>query len=256
VFRRGTSKEEREVDVHHCVEQLPVSQLRPYVECIWYSDPTDDTGIEIVPDGCVDACFVLSERRPRVSLFGTTTRTSGYDLEAGAPYFGVRFRPGMASLFVQEKISDLTNSELQVVGFLGVGADEVLDLRSFAERRMRLESALMVALARNTDQLNGAVKHAVAEINHRYGDVRVRALAASCNLSERQLERLFLERVGITPKLYARIRRFRSVLDHLQDSESVERLNLADVAASYGYTDQSHLARDFRNFSYSVSIPN
>ena len=106
-----------------CIERLPVSQLRPYVESIWYSDPTNDTGFEIVPDGCVDACFVLSERRPRVSLFGTTTRTSAYDLEAGAPYFGVRFRPGMASLFVREKISDLTDSEVQIVDFLGIGAD-------------------------------------------------------------------------------------------------------------------------------------
>jgi transcriptional regulator GlxA family with amidase domain len=120
---------------------------------------------------------------------------------------------------------------------------------------MRLESSLMATLARNADQLNGAVNHAVAEINNRYGDVKVRRLAASCNLSERQLERLFVERVGITPKLYARIRRFRSVLDHLQDPEDAERLNMADVAAAYGYTDQSHLARDFRNFSHSVSAP-
>lgn len=238
-----------------CVERLPVSQLRPFVECIWHSDPTDETRFEIIPDGCVDACFVLSEKRPRVILFGTTTRTSAYDLEVGAPYFGVRFRAGMASLFVQERISDLTDSELQVAGFLGVGADEVVDLRSFSERRMRLESALMAALARNTHRLNDAVNRAVAEINRTYGDVRVRDLAASSNLSERQLERLFVERVGITPKLYARIRRFRSVLDHLQDPEGVKRPNMAEIAASYGYTDQSHMARDFRNFSHTVSAP-
>ena len=122
---------------------------------------------------------MLSEKRPRVILFGTTTRTSAYDLEVGAPYFGVRFRAGMASLFVQERISDLTDSELQVAGFLGVGADEVVDLRSFSERRMRLESALMAALARNTHRLNDAVNRAVAEINRTYGDVRVRDLAAS-----------------------------------------------------------------------------
>ena len=101
---------------------------------------------------------------------------------------------------------------------------------------------MVAALARNTDQLNDAVNRAVAEINHRSGNVKVRELAASCNLSERQLERLFVEQVGITPKLYARIQRFRSVLDHLQ---GFERPNLADIAASYGYTDQSHLARDF-----------
>jgi transcriptional regulator GlxA family with amidase domain len=84
----------------------------------------------------------------------------------------------------------------------------------------------------------------------------VHELAAFCNLSERQLERLFLDRVGITPKLYMRIRRFRSVLNHLEDPVGPERPRLADVAASYGYADQSHMVRDFHDFSHSLTLAN
>jgi len=237
-----------------CEEYLPRLQLRPFVECIWHSEPTVDTGFEIIPDGCVDACFVLSERKPRILLFGTTTRTSAYELEFGASYFGVRFRPGSASLFIQEKISDLTDAEIAVPGFCGLSPDEMLETGTFAERRTHLESALMLALSNEADRTMRTLRHAISVIDSRHGNVRVRDLATSCNLSERQLERLFLDRVGIAPKLYMRIRRFRSVLNHLEDPISQERPRLADVAASYGYADQSHLVRDFHDFSHSLSI--
>lgn len=237
-----------------CEEYLPTPRLRPFVECIWHSEPATDTGFGIIPDGCVDACFVLSERKPRILLFGTTTRTCAYELEAGAPYFGVRFRPGKAPFFIKERISDLTDAQIAVPSFLGLGPEEILETIGFAKRRTRLESALMLALSNGVDGTMRSLSHAISVIDSRHGDVRVRDLATSCNLSERQLERLFLDRVGITPKLYSRIRRFRSVLNHLEDSIGQKRPKLADVAASYGYVDESHLVRDFHSFSHSLFI--
>jgi methylphosphotriester-DNA--protein-cysteine methyltransferase len=173
-------------------------------------------------------------------------------LEASAPYFGVRFRPGRASLFVRENISNLTDTQLAVGNFLGLSAEEVLADETFDRRRSRLESSLLATLSRSDERSTDVVTHAISEINFSNGDVRVRDLAATCNLSERQLERLFIERVGLTPKLYARIQRFRSVLNHLEDPADQGRPKLADVAALYGYADQSHLARDFRNFAHQL----
>jgi len=238
-----------------CREFLPNRELRHFVECIWYSPPVADTRFEIVPDGCVDACFVLSERMPRTLLFGTTTRTSAYELDAGTPYLGVRFRPGSASLFVTERISDLTDAVLAVPRFLELSAEEMLETASMGERRVRLESALTRALWRSFDRHAPSIGRAISVIDSRQGNVRVKELAAECNLSERQVERLFLERVGVAPKLYMRIRRFRSVLSHLEDPPNEQPLRLADIAASFGYADQSHLARDFRDFDYRLSIP-
>jgi AraC-like DNA-binding protein len=77
---------------------------------------------------------------------------------------------------------------------------------------------------------------------------------AACNTSERQLERLFLEQVGVTPKLYARIRRFRSVMQHVEDPLHGDRLSWADIAALFGYTDQSHLVRDFKTFAQELPL--
>jgi methylphosphotriester-DNA--protein-cysteine methyltransferase len=238
-----------------CVEQLPARPLREFVECIWYSDPSEETAFDIVPDGCVDVCYVLSERQPRTLCFGTTTRTSRYEMEAGAPYFGVRFRPGYASMFVPEKISNLTDTQCETPAFLGLGAEEVAELKDFSRRRERLESELLTVLSRTANRAGNPVSRAVSAINARSGDIRIRELAAFCGVSERQLERLFREQVGIAPKLYARIRRFRSVLDSLDDPSGMDLPKMADLAASYGYADQSHLARELRSFSHSPLVP-
>lgn len=237
-----------------CIEHLPIRELRPYVQCVWYSPATDDTEYEIVPDGCVDACFVLSAANPRTLLYGTTTHTTASRLEAGAPYFGVRFRPGKASLFVCEKISELTDAQIPVRDFLGLSAEEVLCQDTFASRRRRIEALLVSTLATANRIEGDALSHAVAAIDASHGQIRVRDVAASCNLSERQLERLFLERVGLSPKRYARIQRFRSVLHHLEDPAEPGRPRLADVAALFGYADQSHLHRDFKEFAHQLPL--
>jgi AraC-like DNA-binding protein len=235
-----------------CIERLPRAELRPFVECLWHTPPADDPAFSIVPDGCVDACFVLSDAEPRVLLFGTTTRTTHYELEPEAAYFGVRFRPGYAGLFLPERIADLTDNQVEIPAFLGLSADEVLEAPTFDARRALSETSLMRALANGVDRATEVVGVAVAAIDTSHGDVRVHELAAACQMSERQLERLFLEKVGIAPKFYARIRRFRSVLTQLDDPAEQSSPRLADLAAWFGYVDQSHLTRDFAAFAHEL----
>ena len=237
-----------------CVEYLPRRQLRSSVECIWRTEPITDTRFDIIPDGSVDACFVLSEQKPRILLFGTTTKTSSYELEAGAVYFGVRFRPGKAGPFVREKACDLTDMQIEAPTFLGLTAEEMLEFKSHVDRRARLESALTRALSGCQEPSLGVFDHALSQIESRCGDIRVRDAAAACNLSERQLERLFMERIGVSPKLYMRILRFRAVLNCLEDPPTERPPRLAEVAVSYGYVDQSHLMRDLQSFSHRLPI--
>lgn len=72
------------------------------------------------------------------------------------------------------------------------------------------------------------------------------SLAAGCGLSVRQFERAFVQRVGVSPKLFARIVRFASAV---QAKRNAPRRSWADIAAHTGYYDQMHLIRDCRGFS-------
>lgn len=75
-------------------------------------------------------------------------------------------------------------------------------------------------------------------------------LAAHVALSQRQLNTLFHREVGMAPKSIARLIRFtrarRMVVQHVALTGS---MTLAQVAHTCGYADQSHLVRDFQQFT-------
>jgi AraC-like DNA-binding protein len=88
------------------------------------------------------------------------------------------------------------------------------------------------------------VTRALERLSDPNGRPSLAAIAAELALSERQLERRFLSRVGMMPKRFARLARFQRAVS-LMDSASA----LAAVAQHAGYYDQSHFVREFRAFA-------
>jgi len=88
------------------------------------------------------------------------------------------------------------------------------------------------------------VAHALARLDGATGDAAVAKIAREVGLSERQLERRFLTRVGVTPRRYASLRRFDRAVALAQSSAT-----LADAALAAGYADQSHFNREFRRYA-------
>jgi len=71
----------------------------------------------------------------------------------------------------------------------------------------------------------------------------VARVARSLGVSERQFERRFKARVGLTPKHFARLQRFERAVNLARSAPS-----LSVAAQDAGYYDQSHFIRDFRGF--------
>lgn len=86
------------------------------------------------------------------------------------------------------------------------------------------------------------IEYALQRIMERQGMLNIGRLAEELRLSRRQLERLFSQHIGFSPKYYSRIIRFQSTLSHPEAS-------ITDIAFSYGYADQAHFIRDFHEFS-------
>lgn len=76
--------------------------------------------------------------------------------------------------------------------------------------------------------------------------VRVDRLARECGCSERQLNRVFQARVGLTPALHGRLLRFERLLALHRRRPTAALTELAHAA---GYFDQPHLVRDCRAFT-------
>jgi AraC-like DNA-binding protein len=77
------------------------------------------------------------------------------------------------------------------------------------------------------------------------GMIAVSDLARASNVSTRQLERLFHERVGLSPKQFVRIVRFQEVL---RATRSGADCGWAAVALEHGFYDQAHFINDFKAF--------
>jgi len=76
-----------------------------------------------------------------------------------------------------------------------------------------------------------------------HGGVRVADLARAADLGERQFERRFTRAVGVSPKRYARVLRFREALRlKAEGGES----GWASVAQAAGYVDQAHMIHEFQ----------
>ncbi|MBB4079113.1 transcriptional regulator GlxA family with amidase domain [Lewinella aquimaris] len=77
------------------------------------------------------------------------------------------------------------------------------------------------------------------------GPSSVEELSQAVGVSERQLQRLFRDRVGMTPKFYLRFLRFERTYQFLVANP---RHPYAEIAFRYGYADEAHLIREFRFF--------
>jgi AraC-like DNA-binding protein len=74
----------------------------------------------------------------------------------------------------------------------------------------------------------------------------IKELAYHSNMSLKTFERKFVEQVGISPKLFARIRRFNAALDLKTYQPDLSWL---DICYKAGYYDQMHLIKDFKVFA-------
>ena len=71
-------------------------------------------------------------------------------------------------------------------------------------------------------------------------------LDSMANISNRQLERRFKDKIGMSPRFYAKLRRFANAYNLKENNAN---MSWTEIAHTSGYFDQMHLIRDFRFFS-------
>jgi AraC-like DNA-binding protein len=249
------------------VEILPAPPLRGVVERYWFLEgAAGDAGsaAPIVPDGRPEIVVHLADpfrrlegerelRQPRTLFAAQIDRPLRVEPCGAVDLAGIRFRPSGARALVGAPMGELLNatpalSDLALrlarrieAALLAAGHDP-------AARAHALDATLVAALGerRSARRADARVALAVREIERASGAVSVDALARAASLSARQLERAFLRDVGLAPKRFARITRFRAVIGRRTADPAAP---WAAVAHDLGYTDQAHLVREFREFA-------
>lgn len=122
---------------------------------------------------------------------------------------------------------------------------QLLGAGSAGERFDLLERFLLPRLSTGAAP-SPIVDEAARLIEAAHGHLRIASLHADLGVSRKQLWLRFARDLGMSPKAYARLQRFVWTLARLRASTSVE---WPQLAAAAGYSDQSHLVRDFRRFA-------
>jgi AraC-like DNA-binding protein len=192
----------------------------------------------------MDVLFVVGESRARV--IGPMTRAIVTREGTPSCTVGVRFRPGAALDVLDIAARELRDGSVEVAhvwGREGRSLDARLaEARSAREAIAALETALLCRVAR-LPRPDRRIACAVALVQANGGELPIPAVATHVGLGERQLERLFLERVGYGPKAFARVVRLQRAIGAIARGSIA---SWARLALSCGYSDQAHLVREFR----------
>lgn len=227
-------------------ERLPCPALRAHVECIWQS-PAERAARphRVLPDGSMDVIFALGEGASEGLVIGVMTEAI-LASSGGASLLGVRFHPGEAFALLGVAAPELRDGQAPLVGVWGSegrALAERLAAEPTAEGQVAaLTRALLERLGR-ARPADPRLRAAVGEIQKNRGAVDVGALARRVGLSERQLERVFDERVGLGPKGLARVERLKG---WLRLAEGAREQSRARLAAEAGFADQAHLIREVK----------
>lgn len=221
---------------------VPSPALRPYVDHFWVERDNAGTTFELLPDGAADLVAVIAGSRIHVLWFGTATRARPVPLLPGAHYVGLRFRAGRQRGFLGASAREITDRVLPADSACASLVVAVAEALLQGRESAACEAALgrLVRPARADD---ARFERALDVLADSTGRGTVEVAAGTAGMGRRQFERRCLDAVGVTPRQFAALCRFRRAAETLRATACP---GLADVAAACGYADQSHMTRAFR----------
>lgn len=234
-------------------------EIQDTVKCLWYN--RRDFGelqsdFEVVPDGYAEIIFHFGNTLsissdgilhplPSPFIIGLLNQPAVFNTKDTLEIIGIRCFPwtvfdlfglpsGTRGLHILEHpVTDL-QSQLQPL----IQAGQV-------QEAIAMVTAYFINL-RSQVGVNTMLFKAGAAMRAAKGTLPVSEVAASAHATIRTLERNFKQSSGYTVKDVSALMRFEQVRNHLwlyPDS------NLAGLAHELGYTDQSHLSREFKRYT-------
>lgn len=238
----------------------PSLQLQPYIKCYYLmeSDYPEDIKDVFFADGCVEVVFHLGlefyrgeEKECWAKIIGQITQPLTMKAKGKGKSFGIWFLPHAFSMFSGIPIYEFNDKAVPLdtifsnafIDFVGNCLFEN-DLEGLLAGIDRYLIAIMQISSNSTKE--NLIDYAVRYILKYGGQPNLNTLVKDCNISNRYLQKIFIEKVGFSPKFFMRIVRFQQVLHYLSDRQFS---SLTSVAYQADYYDQAHFIRDFKDFT-------
>lgn len=199
-------------------------------------------------------CLVVVSTTYAIAV-GPDTGLGRVDLAGSGWAVGTMLRPAAGRWLVGGPVSGFTDRRVDLGEVAGLDpAALVAEVRATMEpdppdpdRHVRAIRAVESRLRRLAPvDADGRLCNDLLDLlEARPGLVHVRELCEALGRSERTLQRLTLDRMGLTPKWLIQRRRLHDATLGIKQG----RRDLATVAVESGYADQAHFTRDFKRFT-------
>lgn len=242
-------------------EFKPADNLRKYIYCYWVTPlPTAILTNQIIiprneiviPDGCIDLLLGTAKdgKSCRNVLVGTMSKGTVVNMEySDIQTFGIRFYPGGLQAFINENANEFTDT-MELVDSIGQDVfirfiDKVSNIQGIYNK-VRFANYYFTLNMKQSIPWEDKFQNMIYNIYNAKEIIRVKDIAMREVISEKQVTRIFNNRVGVSAKTFMKIIRFQNALKMINAKKTGK---LVDIALEAGYYDQSHFIRDFYNFT-------
>lgn len=238
-------------------EFLPHPALRFAVECYWCVQGHSTDFWTVYPDACMDILFnfgsYIETRRDETNELSKNTATIIGNMftpiqsrsSGVTDLFGIRFRAAGMGRILRVPLSEFNDASesLESVYRMAPSAEQLQPL-AMEDRVNMLDRWLLKHITFSGKP--EAWEHCLNNIVAREGNVNLYDLSREVGISQKQMERKFVEKVGPTPKQFAQLLKFRKLREHLAKRTDESLMN---VAYDFDFTDHAHLTKFFRKFA-------
>lgn len=238
-------------------EYAPCPLLAPYLSCLWTCHVhTGAKGMShrVLPDNCID--IIWQDGDPHGGVAGMMSGAIHVPFEGPVRMIAVRFKPGAAAYFFNLPLHELIDLHPSLDDLWGPAlaakfADALWSAPLSDIDALATVERLLLQRLQSTYARPGLVEHAVAALQSAHGNLPIASLAGTLGVTRQHLASLFLSRVGLSTKLFARVCRFQNARTRLAHM-TLGGVDTALLALDLGYYDQPQMIHEFRALSGST----
>lgn len=207
------------------------------------------TDLTLIPDssGCI--IYTYENNKISSSIWGATTKTVIVKKDFDLPKirFFVEFMPGglgVISGIKQSELCDIQTEVGQVSKVLEASLSHAMEINNNVDDLIYMVDTIFLRIIEKNKSQHEVITSALDIIKSTNGILTVKQLSSENYVSERHLNRLFNEYIGVSTKTFLRLARINYSMNLFKKYEYKSCLN---VTQSLGYFDQSHFIHDFKH---------
>jgi AraC-like DNA-binding protein len=248
--------------MHTIRSAMPEFRLKPFIRCFAQREISMQTSslaetalasLEHIVSFCfrgqptIDDWSGTSTVVPRIHFFGTQTRSPGtFSFTGSVLAFGIFLKPFASWQLFRIPPAQFADQKFEAREVFGPWITDLwlrlAECDTFCDR-IRLATETLLPFAEHATPQTRTMTAAENLLQADSG-MRIQQLAHESCMTVRTFERKFVEEMGLSPKLFARLRRFQMALDRKRALGT----RWLDVAHDLGYFDQMHMVKEFQAF--------